>query len=953
LNRHRSSNRTRPARLFVAALERRTYFSPLAFGAPASFPAGIHPDAIASGDLAGNGITDIVTADYSGGTVSVLMGNGNGTFQPPVQYPVGTNPQSIAVADFNNDGHPDIVTANTGSDTVSVLINNGNGTFAPAVSYAVGIRPESVAVGDFNGDGFADIVTADQGESAISVLTNNGNGTFAAAVKFNTAIGPDGVAVGDLNGDQHPDIVVAIPTLNQVQVLLGNGTGGFAAPVAYSTGFAPRSVLIADLNSDGRPDIVTADLHDQGISLLLGYGNGTFQPDQTSGTGAFPFSVATGDLNGDGRTDIVTANNYDNDVSVLLRNGTGDFAVQHGIRAGQTPADTIAVDVNGDGKQDLVSANFNTDTVTVTLNQTVFVPLIATTNTLTAGQDPVELHNALVLTSTITTVPGAKEVGVVQFFDGDYVLGVAALNKSGVARLVTRSLALGNDVIWSHYGGDGVCAGSLSATQTVTVVSAEAATAFVVPSVKSAALPTPFVPGEKSSATVSIFDQGAGAARGTVGVDLTLIPTDPGNGPSVQVTGATPVGVALAGGQAKNAVIPFTIPGDIATGGYTISAALVPVGGLTSAQVDAASAVDPAVYTAALDFGSVPGHASYTLTRALSNGSTITVSLHGGTGTLTDDGNGIVGLSLAGTYPGSNLTVTTTGPVDVDGISDSSAMGAVNIGAGELSGTINFPLSVRKFTADGDVDTANITFGGGAPSTLSFGAMTDVSLFSAQGIHSLSVAAWTDTSADQINAPWITTLSSAGDFGPGVTISTANGRNSIVSADIGGVLTGGIWSVANDVDKINLHGVDAGWSADVHGSLTSLIDGSFFNGDLAAGYIGSFVAGGTLTDAVVLGGATFGADGLPGGGDDTFHPGTIGSISVGSAVGSVIAAGLDPAVDNPFTVGGTLLPGSVIKAITVTGSADATSKFLAAKLPARVRIAGVVMSPVGDPGFKI
>jgi hypothetical protein len=949
LKRQRTANRPRP----IDALERRTYFSPLSFGAPTQYPTGIHPDAIASGDFARNGITDIVTADYSGGTVSVLMGNGNGTFRAPVEYTVGTNPQSIAVADFNNDGYPDIVTADTGSNTISVLINNGNGTFAPAVQYAVGVRPESVAVGDFNGDGFPDIVTADQGESAISILTNDGNGTFAAAVKYNTAIGPDGVAVGDLNGDQHPDIVVAIPTLDEVQVLLNNGVGVFPTATDYSTGYAPRSVLIADLNSDGRPDIVTADLHAEGISLLLGYGDGVFQTDQTSGTGAFPFSVATGDLNGDGRTDVVTANNYDNDLSVLLRNGQGAFAMQHGIPAGQTPADTIAVDVNGDGKDDLVSANFNTDTITVTLNQTVFVPLIPTTNTLTVGQDPVELHNALVLTSTITTVPGAREVGVVQFFDGDYVLGVAKVNKSGVARLVTRYLALGDAMISSHYGGDSFYAGSLSATQTVTVVSAEAATPFVVPSVTSAALPTPFVPGEKSSATVSVIDQGAGPARGTVGVDLMLTPVDPSIGPPIPVTSSTPVGIALVGGQTKNAAIPFTLPADIAPGGYTISAALVPISGLTPAQVSTAAATDVTVYTAALEIGTIPGHASYTLTRALSNGSTITVSLHGGTGTLTDDGNGQVSLSLSGTFPGSTLTITSTGPVDIDGISDTAAMGTVLVSASELSGNISFPLGVRKFTAEGDVDTATISFGGGAPSTLAFGAMTDVNLFSAQGIHSLSVASWTNTTADQLTAPWVTTLDSAGDFGAGVSITTSNGPNSIVTADIGGVLTGGIWSAAVNIHKMDLHGVDAGWSADVHGSLTSLVDGSFFNGDLAAGYIGSFVVGGALTGAVVLGGANFGADGLPGGGDDSFRPGTIGSVSIGSATGSVIAGGLDPAVDNPFAVGGTLLAGGVIRAVTVTGSADAASKVLAAKLPRTVRIAGVAMSPAGDARFEL
>ena len=950
LNRKSSADRHR--RPPIDVLEPRTYFSPLTFGPVAEYPTGVHPDALVAGDFSNNGITDIATANYSDGTVSVLMGNGNGTFQPPVAYPVGTNPQSMTVADFNHDGIPDIVTANTGSDTISLLVGNGNGTFQPAINYAVGVRPESVATGDFNGDGSTDIVVANQGESDIDILTNNGDGTFGLPIAINVGIGPDGVAVGDLNGDGHPDIVVAVPLLNEVHVLLNDGTGGFPTYTNYVTDSQPRSVLVADLNSDGKPDIITANLHGADVSLLTNNGDGTFEGPVGTGTGNFPFSVATGDLNGDGRTDIVTANNFDNDVSVLLRNGMGAFALQHGVPAYQTPVDTIAVDVNGDGRDDLVSADFNTNQIAVTLNQTVFVPLIPTTTTLTAGQNPVQAGNVLHLTaSTGTTLTAVKETGVVQFFAGDRVLGVVPINSAGVAQLSTRGLQSGDSILTAHYAGNGTYGDSTSAALTETAVAVSVAVPYVVPTIASIGLPSPFVPGDRETAVVSIFDQGAGTARGTVGINLALVPTDPSLPSYTVVTGGT-ARVLLAGGQTENARVAFTVPADIAAGAYSVAAALAPVGGLTADQVDSATVTSAATATAALAFGAVPGHASYKLTRTLSNGSTVTATLRGGTGTLVDLGNGRVSLALAGTSAGSVLAVTTTGPVDVDGITDPSAMGTVSIGAGEMSGLINFPLSVRKFTAE-SVNGADFSFGGGPPSSLIFGSMTGVNLFSAQGIHLLSVASWTDSSTDQINAPWITTLDCAGDFGAGMALSNRNGRYSLQQADIGGAVTGGVWSVADDANKILVEGVDAGWAGDVRGSLNSFVDGQSFAGSLAAGYVGSFDVAGALNNAFVLSGTNFGSDGHPGGGDDSFAAGSIGSVSVGSMTASVIAAGLRPASDDPLAVGGTLITRSVIRKITVTGTADSLSKIVSATLPRVVKIGGTTTAVAGEPLFHL
>ena len=271
----------------------------------------------------------------------------------------GDHPVALALGDLNRDGEPDIVTANQ-SEMVSVLLGQGDGTFAAKTDQFAGLGLASLALGDVDGDGTLDIVGGSVNASAVSVLLGKGDGTFASPRDYGTWDSLSAsVALGDLNADGKLDAVVARDGAGVVSVLLGKGDGTFPTSADYPCGDHPRGMVLADLNGDDRLDVLVANNYRGTVNVLVGQGDGTLAPRlESSSVGANLDSVppALGDLNGDGTPDLVVADQ--SRPSVLLGKGDGQFLapLDLGLDFMGGPISLALRDINGDGKLDLAGA---------------------------------------------------------------------------------------------------------------------------------------------------------------------------------------------------------------------------------------------------------------------------------------------------------------------------------------------------------------------------------------------------------------------------------------------------------------------------------------------------------------------------------------------------------------------------------------------------------------------
>lgn len=343
------------------------------FFEPAAYQVGEKPSFIAIEDVNGDGKPDIVTANYGSDDISVLLGIGDGAFHPHKTYAVGSNPKYPTVGDFNADGKQDIAVVNSGpySKTVSILFGNGDGTFKPESTHTLDRRPSSMVKGDFNEDGFLDLIVllsqncpgaiCDSG--GLTLLLGKGDGAFINGSSYldNSTHGASDILAGDFNKDGRLDLITSNGggSVNPVAVFLGDGNGVFRrSQVIINSQYISQPIL-KDINNDGETDILFFNqinhyLYGGSLDIWFGKGDGTFEQGASIGGWKDVRSLDAGDINGDGITDIALVDYK----SLYVISGSGDGVFYGEIIFHEKDwndwTSVVAADFNGDNNQDIV-----------------------------------------------------------------------------------------------------------------------------------------------------------------------------------------------------------------------------------------------------------------------------------------------------------------------------------------------------------------------------------------------------------------------------------------------------------------------------------------------------------------------------------------------------------------------------------------------------------------------
>ncbi len=381
----------------------------LVYTPTASTPVGRTPQAMASGDFNHDGLRDVATVNSTSDDVSILLGNGNGTFQSAVSFGVGKIPMAVAARDLNADNILDLVVATSGADQVVVLTGKGDGFFEQTGSYPSGKGTTFLALSDVDGKDGIDIVTTNSGRFgyyppfSVGVLLNKGSGDFHLPTFYETegrdGMFPTGVYVHDLTGDGLADMAITWSqpswrTPNGVIAVLANqGDGTFVVKDEINAGLTLSAIAGDDLNGDGRGDLVVTSIFSDSVIVLLQDEQGQFVNRGANKVGFSPVALAIRDLDGDDELDLVVTNRDSNSLSVLLGQGVATFRKAGHFGVGAAPSSVIVEDFDRDQLPDLVTTDSSSDGISVLLSGGRGIPLASmSTDSIEFEVDQVELN---------------------------------------------------------------------------------------------------------------------------------------------------------------------------------------------------------------------------------------------------------------------------------------------------------------------------------------------------------------------------------------------------------------------------------------------------------------------------------------------------------------------------------------------------------------------------------